>query len=185
MERISCFNIIWHCFRVSRRLGDSGVLHSTQRRLCQPGRLLTASKPSLWLLRWLLQPLFKKCGNNEPMRTEIQVDWLSFLTSGQTDIQMFSTSFSLYAGPVIETMIQRRVAWAFSGAKNSELVDPQKLHLNISVCEVVHFSGTRAHNFYQIKIGTPWNKGFLTQKIENCNSQNQWPSKDLLIMLHI
>lgn len=64
----------------------------------------------------------------------------------------------------METVIQRRVAWAFSAAKNSELADPQKLHLNISVCAVVHFSGTRAQNFYQIKIGTPWNKGFFDPK---------------------
>lgn len=44
---------------------------------------------------------------------------------------------------------------SFSGAENPESVDPQKLHLNISVCTEVHFSGDRTHNFHQKKIETP------------------------------
>lgn len=48
---------------------------------------------------------------------------LSFLTSDY-DTQMFSTPFPLYTSSVMETVSHKRMGWVFSGAENSESIDP-------------------------------------------------------------
>lgn len=88
------------------------------------------------------------------MRTEIQVDLLSFLTSGQTDItDVFDFIFTI-CRPSERNHDSKENSMSFLWSKEFRVSGPPELHLNISVCAVVFFSGTRAHNFYQIKIRT-------------------------------
>lgn len=65
------------------------------------------------------------------------------------DIQMFSTSFSLYS--VMETVIHKRIEWVFSGAENSESQWTPRIAFKYCFLGRCPTFGEKVHSFHQWK----------------------------------